>query len=295
MPVELDCGLALNCKPRWSNASQTMIVPGLFVLLARRATAGGGMGALGNFGRSQARRIDPDKIRVTFDDVAGIDEAKAELTEIVDFLRTPERYDRLGGRMPHGVLLFGAPGTGKTLLARAVAGEADAYEIIAGEHRWRAAQRASLHDVPVIVQSLTDTQALEIALVENLQRQDLSALEEAEGAITMYVDPKTRTMATLYGDDAATRTVRTHRDIPAYAEGAVLALVTWAQRDDPHWFGARIPGAPQSVEFVQVAAAGQTGSYRRFARTGGVEDHPAAGEAAQRTNFVLSLVPARLP
>ena len=93
------------------------------------------MGALGNFGRSQARRVDPETIRVTFADVAGIDEAKAELSEIVDFLRSPERYGRLGGRMPHGVLLSGAPGTGKTLLARAVAGEAHAafFSISASE------------------------------------------------------------------------------------------------------------------------------------------------------------------
>jgi cell division protease FtsH len=113
----------------------TLLLVGLFVLLARRATSGGGMGALGNFGRSQARRVDPEKIRVTFDDVAGIDEAKVELTEIVEFLRTPERYQRLGGRMPHGVLLFGPPGTGKTLLARAVAGEAHAafFSIAASE------------------------------------------------------------------------------------------------------------------------------------------------------------------
>ena len=113
----------------------TLLLVGLFVLLARRAAAGGGMGALGNFGRSQARRVDPEKIRVTFDDVAGIDEAKSELTEIVDFLREPERYARLGGRMPHGVLLFGLPGTGKTLLARAVAGEAHAafFSIAASE------------------------------------------------------------------------------------------------------------------------------------------------------------------
>jgi cell division protease FtsH len=104
----------------------TLLIVGLFVLLARRAAKAGGMGALGNFGRSQARRVDPEKIRVTFDDVAGIDEAKRELSEIVDFLRNPERYGRLGGRMPHGVLLSGAPGTGKTLLARAVAGEAHA-------------------------------------------------------------------------------------------------------------------------------------------------------------------------
>ena len=93
------------------------------------------MGALGNFGRSQARRVDPEKIRVTFNDVAGIDEAKAELSEIVDFLRNPDRYGSLGGRMPHGVLLSGAPGTGKTLLARAVAGEAHAafFSISASE------------------------------------------------------------------------------------------------------------------------------------------------------------------
>jgi cell division protease FtsH len=104
----------------------TLLIVGLFVLFARRAARSGGMGALGNFGRSKARRVDPATIRVTFADVAGIDEAKAELTEIVDFLRNPQRYGRLGGRMPHGVLLSGAPGTGKTLLARAVAGEAHA-------------------------------------------------------------------------------------------------------------------------------------------------------------------------
>ena len=114
----------------------TILLVGLFVLLARRAQAGGGgLGGLGNFGRSQARRVDPQQIRVTFADVAGIDEAKAELTEIVDFLKNPERYQKLGGRMPHGVLLFGPPGTGKTLLARAVAGEAHAafFSIAASE------------------------------------------------------------------------------------------------------------------------------------------------------------------
>jgi len=114
----------------------TLLIVGLFVLFARRAAkSGGGMGALSSFGRSKARRIDPATIRVTFADVAGIDEAKSELTEIVDFLKSPERYGRLGGRMPHGVLLSGAPGTGKTLLARAVAGEAHAafFSISASE------------------------------------------------------------------------------------------------------------------------------------------------------------------
>ncbi len=113
----------------------TLLIVGLFIVFARRAARGGGMGALGNFGRSQARRIDPATVAVTFADVAGIDEAKSELTEIVDFLRNPQRYGRLGGRMPHGVLLSGAPGTGKTLLARAVAGEAHAafFSISASE------------------------------------------------------------------------------------------------------------------------------------------------------------------
>jgi cell division protease FtsH len=114
----------------------TLLIVGLFVLIYKRAAkSAGGMGALGKFGSSQARRVDPAQIRVTFKDVAGIDEAKAELSEIVDFLRNPERYGSLGGRMPHGVLLSGAPGTGKTLLARAVAGEAHAafFSISASE------------------------------------------------------------------------------------------------------------------------------------------------------------------
>jgi cell division protease FtsH len=83
-------------------------------------------GMLGGFGRSRARRYQPGSETVTFAQVAGIDEAKEELTEVVDFLRNPAKYQKLGGRIPRGVLLSGQPGTGKTLLARAVAGEAGA-------------------------------------------------------------------------------------------------------------------------------------------------------------------------
>jgi cell division protease FtsH len=102
----------------------TLLLVLLFVLLMRRAAAAGGAGGLMSFGRSRARRVEASEQPVTFEDVAGIDEAKEELTEIVDFLKNPDKYLRLGGRIPRGVLLSGPPGTGKTLLARAVAGEA---------------------------------------------------------------------------------------------------------------------------------------------------------------------------
>jgi cell division protease FtsH len=119
----LDTGL-----PWWENLllgfGPTILLVLLFVLLMRRA--GNVQNVLGAFGRSRARRYQPSGDRVTFADVAGIEEAKAELTEVVDFLRHPGKYRKLGGRIPHGVLLSGPPGTGKTLLARAVAGEAEA-------------------------------------------------------------------------------------------------------------------------------------------------------------------------
>jgi cell division protease FtsH len=103
----------------------TLLLVGLFVLLARRA-AGGAAGGLGGFGRSRARRYEPESgRRTTFADVAGIDEVEDEVAEIVDFLKNPDRYRRLGAVVPKGVLLAGPPGTGKTLLARAVAGAAD--------------------------------------------------------------------------------------------------------------------------------------------------------------------------
>jgi cell division protease FtsH len=104
----------------------TVLLVALFVFLMRRAAgAAGGAGGLMSFGRSRARRVEGSEQPVTFQDVAGIDEAKEELTEIVDFLKNPDKYLRLGGRIPRGVLLSGPPGTGKTLLARAVAGEAN--------------------------------------------------------------------------------------------------------------------------------------------------------------------------
>ena len=117
-----------SSTPWWENIlvsfGPTLLFLVLLVWLMRRA--GSAQSLLGQFSRSSARRYMPGGDRVTFADVAGIDEAKAELAEVVDFLREPEKYRRLGGRIPHGVLLSGEPGTGKTLLARAVAGEANA-------------------------------------------------------------------------------------------------------------------------------------------------------------------------
>jgi cell division protease FtsH len=100
-----------------------VLMAGLWLFLMRRM--GGGPTQALSFGRSKAKIYDRKELKTTFADVAGVDEAKAELMEVVDFLKNPKKYQRLGGRIPKGVLLVGPPGTGKTLLARAVAGEAD--------------------------------------------------------------------------------------------------------------------------------------------------------------------------
>ncbi len=127
-------GVTINAQPTNKGPSvaeslifgfgPTLLLVALFVFVARRSAGGGGAGGLMSFGRSRARRVEASDQHITFEDVAGIDEAKEELTEIVDFLKTPDKYLALGARIPRGVLLSGPPGTGKTLLARAVAGEA---------------------------------------------------------------------------------------------------------------------------------------------------------------------------
>lgn len=100
-----------------------IVLIGVWIFFMRQMQAGGGKAL--SFGKSRARLHSDQQAKVTFDDVAGIDEAKEELGEIIDFLKEPKKFTRLGGRIPKGVLLMGSPGTGKTLLARAIAGEAD--------------------------------------------------------------------------------------------------------------------------------------------------------------------------
>ncbi|WP_290919426.1 ATP-dependent zinc metalloprotease FtsH [Halodesulfovibrio sp.] len=124
-------GIVVNAEPKEDSPwYMTLLVSwfpmllliGVWIFFMRQMQGGGGKAM--SFGRSRARLISQEQTKVTFADVAGVDEAKEELSEVVDFLSNPKRFTRLGGRIPKGVLLVGPPGTGKTLLARAVAGEA---------------------------------------------------------------------------------------------------------------------------------------------------------------------------
>ena len=118
--------------PIWKPLLLQMLVVGLvltaiwmFISRGLRNATGGAGGMLGSFGKSRHRTLTKESVSVTFNDVAGIDEAKDEVTEIIEFLKNPKRFMKLGGRIPRGVLLIGEPGCGKTLLAKAIAGEAD--------------------------------------------------------------------------------------------------------------------------------------------------------------------------
>ncbi|OWU85472.1 cell division protein FtsH [Oceanicola sp. 22II-s10i] len=127
----IDRGIPVSAKSQEESGFQSFIISllpillliGVWVYFMNRMQGGGKGGAMG-FGKSRAKLLTEKHGRVTFDDVAGIDEAKEELEEIVEFLRNPQKFSRLGGKIPKGALLVGPPGTGKTLLARAIAGEA---------------------------------------------------------------------------------------------------------------------------------------------------------------------------
>ena len=125
-------GVSINAKPPASSPWYVsvlvswfpmIILIGIWIFFMRQMQSGGGKAL--SFGKSRARLLSDQSTKVTFDDVAGIDEAKEELGEIVEFLKEPKKFTRLGGQIPKGVLLMGSPGTGKTLLARAIAGEAE--------------------------------------------------------------------------------------------------------------------------------------------------------------------------
>ncbi|MEQ9126015.1 MAG: ATP-dependent metallopeptidase FtsH/Yme1/Tma family protein, partial [Alphaproteobacteria bacterium] len=127
----IDSGVNVTAAPEEENRLVSVLISwfpmllliGVWIYFMRHMQSGGGR-AMG-FGKSKARLLTEKAGRVTFEDVAGIEEAKGELSEIVEFLRDPQKFQRLGGKIPKGCLLVGPPGTGKTLLARAIAGEAN--------------------------------------------------------------------------------------------------------------------------------------------------------------------------
>ena len=126
-----EAGVAIEVKesntPAWLsfliNASPFILLFGFWIFMMRQMQAGGNKAL--SFGKSRARLLTSQQKKITFKDVAGVDEAKEELQEVIEFLREPQKFQKLGGRIPKGVLLVGPPGTGKTLLARAIAGEAN--------------------------------------------------------------------------------------------------------------------------------------------------------------------------
>ncbi len=133
IPTLKDKGVIIDAKPpaeaHWlvsiiASWLPMIILIGIWIFFMKQMQGGAGGKAM-SFGKSKARLLSEDRQRITFRDVAGVEEAKEELTEVVDFLRDPKKFTRLGGRIPKGVLLVGPPGTGKTLLARSVAGEAE--------------------------------------------------------------------------------------------------------------------------------------------------------------------------